>query len=203
MRREGGASPDAGGDLGAQGTDATSTRGIVAGITGDGTNWTAGRGHAGPTGRGSNGSEARTAAAVFGGDTASAGGRADVPTSVRPGAIGETPPAAALRGDDARIARRRAAPVRGEAAQASGARLRATGAGAAFVSFHLSLLSLHAQLSQPPAANGDIARRLGATADALGPNVAGARAALHAGRATLLLWLTTGRARTARRACGR
>jgi hypothetical protein len=200
MRREGGASPDVGGDLGAQSTDATSTRGIVAGITGDGTNWTAGRGHAGPTGRGSRGSEARTAAAVFGGDTASAGGRADVPTSVRPGAIGETPPAAALRGDDARIPRRRAAPVRGEAAQASGPRLRATGAGAAFVSFHLSL---HAQLPQPTAANGDVARRLGAAADALGSNVASTRAALRARRATLLLWLTAGRARTARRSCGR
>ena len=119
-----------------------------------------------------------------------------VAAGVSAGRVGQAEAPATLRRDHTRIAGRGAPrPARQAAHQPRGVGATA-GAGAA-------LVGLHAQLADDAAVIGDPARRLRAAADALGADVAYARAARRVRRAALLLGLTAAGARASVRAVRR
>ena len=147
------------------------------------------RGHAG---RRAGRSSAGATATVAGRRATRAQGSAVVAARVPAARIGQAETAAALGGDDAGIAGRRAAFRAGSAAH------RARGVGATGRT-RAALVGFHAQLADDAAMIGDPARRLRAAA----VDVAHARAAGRAGGAALLLGLAAGHASTPVRAVRR
>jgi hypothetical protein len=152
---------------------------------------TTGRAH-----HGTRGAHARSAAAVTGRRATRAHRRAGVATRVPAGRIGQAQTSAALLCHDTGIAGSGAPHPTRQAAHRPG------GIGAAGRAC-TALVGLHAQLADDPAMIRGPARRLRASTDALGPDVANTGTASRVGRAALLLGLAAGRANTSGRAVRR